>query len=148
LDPDAGVVARLAAGALGCRWRARTGSPNRRRRSARVNNTVKDGPALLGNNYAEARYEDLLENPEGELGRLLEFLGAGASKQIVNRCVGAATFEKLSGGRKRGQEDASFFRKGVAGDWKNVFTEKNKQEFKAAAGDLLVRMGYEEDNDW
>lgn len=36
----------------------------------------------------------------------------------------------------------------MAGDWKNVFTEKNKQEFKAAAGDLLVRMGYEEDNDW
>lgn len=97
LDPDAGVVARLAAGALGSRWRARTGSPHRRR-SARVNNTVKDGPALLGNNYAEARYEDLLENPEGELGRLLEFLGAGASKQIVNRCAGAATFEKLSGG--------------------------------------------------
>src|SRR5215217_1590013 len=44
----------------------------------RVGRTVEDGPALLGNNYAEVRYEDLLERPEEELRRLLEFLGAGA----------------------------------------------------------------------
>jgi len=62
--------------------------------------------------------------------------------------VRAASFERLAGGRSRGQEAASFFRKGVAGDWKNVFTERNKQDFKAAAGDLLIELGYEEDGDW
>ncbi len=66
----------------------------------------------------------------------------------MSGCVSAATFERLSGGRKRGREAASFYRKGIAGDWKNVFTEQNKQEFKAAAGDLLIELGYEEDNDW
>jgi hypothetical protein len=30
-------------------------------------------PGLLGNNYREVRYEDLLERPEEEVGRLLEF---------------------------------------------------------------------------
>ncbi len=115
---------------------------------ARVAGTAEEGPALLGENYAEVRYEDLLANPEGELGRLVGFLGADATQEVVGQSVGAATFEKLSGGRKRGEEEASFFRKGIAGDWKNVFTEKNKAEFKAAAGDLLVRMGYETDDNW
>jgi Sulfotransferase domain len=115
---------------------------------ARVRKTVKDGPALLGANYGEVRYEDLLEKPEEELRRLLKFLGADASEQIVRKCVSAASFEKLAGGRKRGQEAASFFRKGIAGDWKSVFTEQNKQDFKASAGDLLIELGYEEDNNW
>ena len=115
----------------------------------RVGKTVRDGPALLGADYyAEVRYEDLLEKPEEELGRLLGFLGADASGPTVRRCVRAASFERLAGGRSRGQEAASFFRKGVAGDWKNVFTERNKQDFKAAAGDLLIELGYEEDGDW
>lgn len=116
--------------------------------NTRVSNAVKDGPALLGANYSEVKYEDLLENPEGELKRLLEFLGADASEQVVRRCVSAASFERLSGGRERGQEAASFFRKGVAGDWNNMFTEQNKRDFKAVAGDLLVELGYEKDNGW
>lgn len=116
--------------------------------NAKISKTVRDGPALLGANYAEVRYEDLLERPEEEMKRLLEFLGADASERIVRRCVDAASFEKLSEGRERGQEAASFFRKGIAGDWKNVFTERDKQHFKAAAGDLLIELGYEENNDW
>ena len=116
--------------------------------SARVGNAVKDGPALFGANYAEVKYEDLLENTLGELERLLEFLGADANEQVVKRCVDAASFEKLSGGRKRGQEAASFFRKGVAGDWRNVFTEQNRRDFKAAAGNLLIELGYEQDDAW
>jgi hypothetical protein len=119
-----------------------------RRWRSRVETTAKDGPALLKENYTEVKYEELLANPQAELKRLVGFLGADVSDKTVRECVSAASFERLSGGRKRGQEEASFFRKGVAGDWKNVFTEKNKQEFKAAAGELLVRMGYEKDDDW
>jgi hypothetical protein len=115
---------------------------------ANVSKTVKDGPALLSANYREVKYEDLLERPEEEVKRLLEFLGADASEGTVRRCVSAASFEKLAGGRKRGQEEASFFRKGVAGDWKNAFAEQDKQTFKAIAGDLLIELGYEEDNGW
>ena len=116
--------------------------------STRVGNAVKDGPALFGTNYVEVKYEDLLEDTAGELKRLLEFLGADAGEQAVKRCVDASSFEKLSGGRKRGQEAASFFRKGVAGDWRNVFTEQNRRDFKAAAGNLLIELGYEENDAW
>jgi hypothetical protein len=115
----------------------------------RVSRTVEDGPALLGDNYAEVRYEDLLTHSEEEVRRLLGFLGVEADEEVVKSCVSSASFEKLSKGRKRGEEDpASFFRKGVAGDWGNVFREEDKRVFKEEAGNLLIRLGYEKDNDW
>ena len=116
--------------------------------NTRVSRAAQDGPALLGANYREVRYEDLLERPKEELKQLLEFLGVDASEQTVERCVSAASFERLAGGRRRGQEAASFFRKGIAGDWKNTFTEQDRQDFKTVAGDLLVELGYEKDYNW
>jgi hypothetical protein len=117
--------------------------------ATRVGRAVEDGPALLGSNYTEVRYEDLLQRPEEEIRRLLVFLGAEASEETVRRCVSSASFERLSKGRKRGEEDSSsFFRKGVAGDWKNVFTERDKLDFKEEAGGLLVMLGYEGDENW
>jgi hypothetical protein len=124
------------------------------RRSARnwavkVGDAVEHGRALLGTNYTEVRYEDLLEHPHEETKRLFEFLGADASEKVVEHCVISASFEKLSRGRERGQEDVtSFYRKGVAGDWKNFFTERDKQIYKEEAGELLIRLGYENDHDW
>ncbi len=112
--------------------------------AARVGRTVLAGPALLGENYAEVRYEDLLSRPEEEVRRLLEFLGAGADDKTVRRCVDAASFEKLSRGRERGEEDpTSFFRKGVTGDWRNTFNEQDRRVFEETAGDLLAQLGYE-----
>jgi hypothetical protein len=116
---------------------------------ARVGRTIEDGPALLGANYTEVRYEDLLVRPEEEMTRLLGFLGAETGEETVRHCVNSASFEKLSKGRRRDEEDVtSFFRKGVAGDWKNVFTERDRKVFKKEAGRLLVRLGYEENDHW
>ena len=40
------------------------------------------------------------------------------------------------------------FRSGKTGEWGKYFTEAHKQTFKDIAGDLLVRLGYEKDNNW
>jgi sulfotransferase 6B1 len=40
------------------------------------------------------------------------------------------------------------FRSGKTGGWKEHFTEEQKKLFKDVAGDLLVRLGYEKDNQW
>jgi hypothetical protein len=40
------------------------------------------------------------------------------------------------------------FRSGKTGGWREHFTEDHKKLFKEAAGDLLVRLGYEKSNDW
>jgi hypothetical protein len=114
-----------------------------------VGRAVEDGPALLGSDYTEVRYEDLLEHPNEEVERLLGFLGVDTEEALVKHCVSQASFEKLSKGRERGEEDpSSFYRKGIAGDWKNHFTEEDRRIFKEEAGELLIRLGYEEDLDW
>jgi len=110
---------------------------------------VQEGFVLFGESYTEVRYEALLERPAEEIGRLLRFLGADDGEETVRRCIETTSFERLSKGRKRGEEDSlAFYRKGVAGDWKNVFTERDKQIFKEAAGELLIELGYERDDDW
>ena len=40
------------------------------------------------------------------------------------------------------------FRSGKTGGWKQHFSPENKQLFKEVAGDLLIRLGYEQNNDW
>jgi sulfotransferase family protein len=113
-----------------------------------VGKASRDGRTLLGDNYVEVRYEDLLERPVDETRRLLRFLGADDAETAARRCVELTSFERMSK-RKRGQEDSSsFFRKGVAGDWKTVFNEDDKRTFKAVAGDLLIELGYESDDAW
>lgn len=103
-----------------------------------------DGKIIIGDNYTEVRYEDLLEKPEEEARRLLRFLGADTDERLVKECVASSSFEQWTKGRKRGEEDsASFFRKGVAGDWKNVFTRRDREIFDGVAGDLLEELGYE-----
>lgn len=116
---------------------------------AEVGLAVETGPALLGDRYAQVYYEDLLNDPNGEVRALLEFLGADADDETVADCVEKSGFERLAN-RKRGQEDHSSIRhrKGVAGDWKNVFTENDRRIFKEQAGDLLIDLGYERNHDW
>jgi hypothetical protein len=40
------------------------------------------------------------------------------------------------------------FRSGKTGEWKKHFTDEHKKIFKDVAGDLLIRLGYEKDNNW
>lgn len=40
------------------------------------------------------------------------------------------------------------FRRGKVGGWKEYFTEEHVKIFKKVCGDLLIRLGYEENNNW
>jgi hypothetical protein len=93
--------------------------------------------------YMELRYEDLHADPRGQTARMLEFLGVDASVEAVAACAGAGSFERLAQGRSRGEEDQqSFFRKGIVGDWRNHFDESNRQTFLGIGGELLGQLGY------
>ena len=103
----------------------------------------RDGQRLFGDNYLEVRYEDLLEDSQSQMKRLFEFLGVEQTPEVLDRIIQENSFEKITG-RSRGQEDSSVFhRKGVAGDWKEVFTDRDRQTFETTAGDLLAELGYE-----
>jgi hypothetical protein len=114
-----------------------------RRWNYRVGKGHKDGKSLYGEGYVEIRYEDLLSNPQENLFLIFEALRARRGDPIIERCVKAGSFERLSN-RTQGEEDASsFYRKGVAGDWKSVFTERDREIYESIAGEQLAAMGYE-----
>lgn len=95
-------------------------------------------------NRLVVRYEDMLNNPTVQAQRLLRFIGADASADTVEECVRAASFERLSGGRASGEEDASsFFRKGVAGDWRTKLSTEQVFRFEHIAGHWLREHGYD-----
>ena len=107
-----------------------------------IRHTLKAVPAL-GSNYLEIRYEVLAADPAGGFRRILDHLGADSSEAVVRACVEAASFEKLSKGRAQGEEDkGSFFRKGIADDWKNHMTPAQIQRFNARSGGMLAELGY------
>jgi hypothetical protein len=90
------------------------------------------------------RYEDLLEDPTGELTRLLGYLDVARDTSLVEDLVQKNAFERLSGGREPGEEDAaSFYRKGVAGDWRAHFNDEDTARFSEIAGPALEKWGYE-----
>lgn len=104
---------------------------------------------LYGPACHEVRYEDLLARPRESLHAVLAWLGIERSDETIDHLLDLGRFERHSGGRPRGQADnAAEWRKGVAGDWKNHFTEDDKARFKAMAGELLVELGYERDLAW
>lgn len=106
---------------------------------------AREGSTMLGDRYREIRYEDLIAAPEPELGRILAFLGAVDDEATVRACVEAASFEKLSQGRKAGEEDkASFFRKGDPEDWRNHLSTAQIARFDQLSGGLLKELGYKD----
>lgn len=107
-----------------------------------------DGGDLYGERYLEIRYEDLVADTPTIFGRVLEFLGASSEPRVIERCLRSSSFERASS-RSQGEEDsASFFRKGIVGDWRDVFTQRDREIYKELAGDRLVRFGYERSYDW
>jgi Sulfotransferase domain len=96
------------------------------------------------------RYEDLLEHDVEMLERvLIDECEYPIPRPRLRRAVETRRFERMSKGRPRGEEDVSeHLRKGVAGDWRNYFTEPVKEAFKERWGPLLVSAGYESDLDW
>jgi hypothetical protein len=49
---------------------------------------------------------------------------------------------------RRNEDIASFLPKGQAGNWRRLFTARDKALFKEVAGDMLLKWKYEQNNDW
>jgi lipopolysaccharide transport system ATP-binding protein len=96
------------------------------------------------------RYEDLLDRDEEILDEvLLQEFGLPVERNRLREIIRANRFERLTGGRPRGTEDiSSHERKGIAGDWRNYFTDPVKAAFETIFGNILVETGYENGNDW
>ena len=89
------------------------------------------------------RYEDLLKNTSGELRRVFDFLGFDVSDDQVVHLIKKQSFERKAK-RKRGQENTkSFLRKGISGEWQEVFTEDQKRMAAEQGKEVLHRLAYD-----
>ena len=89
------------------------------------------------------RFEDLINRREATLNAMLdEVERTGYSIPTPREGALEILVEAIQ------PKKSHTFRSGTTGGWRDYFTDEHKKLFKDVAGDLLVRLGYEKDNDW
>jgi len=117
---------------------------------ANLAETEAEGRRLFGKKYFSLRYEDLIADPLAELQRLWKFLGAQSPAKSIHIAIRAemSTNPDEEWQARRNEEIASFLPKGHAGNWRTLFTSRDREIFKELAGETLVKWKYERDLNW
>ncbi|NXJ12153.1 ST6B1 Sulfotransferase, partial [Odontophorus gujanensis] len=78
-------------------------------------------------------YEDLKENLTSGVKQIAEFFGFSLTAEQIQSVADRATFQavKDKAQETHGAVGTVIFRKGIVGDWKNLFTEAQNQEMDA-----------------
>src|SRR5215210_2546001 len=87
-------------------------------------------------------FEDLINDRAVTLSRIMDHLLSHAPLQSPRQMILDSLESSINPKR------SPTFRSGKTGEWRAHFTEEHREIFKDVAGDLLVRLGYEKDNDW
>lgn len=89
------------------------------------------------------RFEDLINNRDATLNAMLDEVEKTGYKIPTPRGEALSVLVEAIQPRQ-----SKTFRSGKTGGWRQHFADEHKKLFKDVAGDLLVRLGYEKDNDW
>ncbi len=89
------------------------------------------------------RFEDLINNRDATLSAMLDEVEKTGYRIPTPRAEALRVLVEAIQPKK-----SHTFRSGKTGGWRRYFTEEHKKLFKQTAGDLLVRLGYEQNNDW
>ena len=89
------------------------------------------------------RFEDLVNQRDATLAAMLDQVEKTGYKLPMPRESSLAILANAIDPMK-----SRTFRSGKTGGWREHFTDEHKRLFKDVAGDLLVRLGYEQSNDW
>ena len=89
------------------------------------------------------RFEDLIQNRDATLESMLDEVESTGYKIPTPRRKALSILVEAIQPRK-----SHTFRSGKTGGWREHFTVEHKDLFKDIAGDLLVKLGYEKNNDW
>ncbi|XP_074844501.1 sulfotransferase 6B1-like [Carettochelys insculpta] len=85
-------------------------------------------------------YEEMKENLPGGVKQIAEFFGFSLPEETIESIAGNATFEYMNSKSEEthGKMAPILFRKGIVGDWKNLFTEAQSQEMDAKFEECLA----------
>jgi hypothetical protein len=87
-------------------------------------------------------FEDLIQDRVQTLNRIIDHFLARVPLQTSRQLILDSLESSIN------PTKSPTFRSGKTGEWKKHFTDEHKRIFKDVAGDLLVKLGYEENNDW
>src|SRR5215207_6834742 len=89
------------------------------------------------------RFEDLINNQVQTLNAMLDEVESTGYKIPTERAKALEILVEMIQ-----QKKSHTFRLGKTGGWHEHFTTEHKTLFKDVAGELLVKLGYEKNNDW
>ena len=87
-------------------------------------------------------FEDLIHDRAGTLNHIIDHFLARVPLQTSRELL----LEFLESSINPSKSPT--FRSGRTGEWKKYFTREHKKAFKEVAGDLLIRLGYEQHQNW
>jgi hypothetical protein len=96
-----------------------------------------DRPSVM-----KIHFEDLINDRSAMLNHIIDHFLIQVPLQTPRQLI----FESLESSINPSRSPT--FRSGKTGEWKKHFTKAHKKIFKEVAGDLLVKLGYEKNNEW
>ena len=101
------------------------------------------------NAMALIRYEELLRAGQSVLRNALSnIVERGVREELISAALERYSFKKQSGRNPGVEQQNSYLRKGVTGDWKEYFTPEAAAVFNEHFGQPLIVSGYEQDSGW
>jgi len=98
---------------------------------------------------ATIKYENLLTEPVLEISEALKKNGVEEIDEVrLREIVEKYSFQNLTRRKPGDENNRSFLRKGISGDWKNYFSQEAKEVFNRYGGKELIRLNYEKDISW
>jgi len=94
------------------------------------------------------RYEDMKTSPIETFAKSVSFLGLSYALHEIEAALDQASFARLKqqeeekGFSEKSAGSASFFRKGVVGDWRNELSEEQVERIVETHGETMKRFGY------
>ncbi|XP_066521599.1 sulfotransferase 2B1-like [Hoplias malabaricus] len=92
-------------------------------------------------------YEEMIQDLKGSVSRIAQFLGKSLSEEVVEKIADSCVFQNMKQNKMSNyslvpeefmdQKKSAFLRKGIAGDWKNFFTEAQTERFNAFYEDKM-----------
>lgn len=87
-------------------------------------------------------FEDLVNDRAATLNRIIDHFLARVPLTIPRKTILDSLESSINPAK------SPTFRSGKTGEWRKFFTPEHKKIFKNVAGDLLTKLGYEENSEW
>jgi hypothetical protein len=100
--------------------------------------------APINENYLELHYEDIVNRPEEILKKLFTYLREPWDPVVLNYHRQKRNLANESSA----SQVAKPLYKNALGRWEKDLNSADKNKIKAAAGNLLIDLGYAKSNDW